>query len=188
MGSGSTWSTPIAEVAGPAVRLVVGRVGRPHGVRGELTVQLHTDEPEQRFRPDGGLDAELPGGARQVLTVRTARWHSGRFLVHFDGVADRHDAEALRGTVLTVDSAELGELADPDEFYDHQLVGVRAELADGTAVGTVTEVVHGPGGELLVVAREGRPDALVPFVRAIVPTVDLPSGRLVLSPPDGLLD
>jgi 16S rRNA processing protein RimM len=78
--------------------------------------------------------------------------------------------------------------ADPDEFHVHQLEGLRAELADGTVVGTVREVAHGPGGELLVLARPELPDALVPFVRAIVPTVDLDAGRLVLTPPEGLLD
>jgi 16S rRNA processing protein RimM len=167
-----------------ADRLVVGRVGRPHGLRGEVVVSVRTDFPDQRFAP--GTRFEVPGG--RSLRVADTRWHSGTLLLRFDGVADRNAAADLTGTELTVDRDDLPELDDPDEFHDHQLVGLRAELADGTAVGVLREVVHGPGGELLVIAREGRADALVPFVRQIVPEVDLDGGRVVLTPPDGLLE
>ena len=88
--------------------------------------------------------------------------------------------------VIAVDA--LAPPSDPDEFHVHQLEGLQAELADGTVVGTVREVLYGPGGELLVLARPGQPDALVPFVHQIVPTVDLDAGRVVLTPPEGLLD
>ncbi len=101
----------------------------------------------------------------------------------------------MRGALLTVDSSTLPPPSDPDEFYDYQLEGLSAQLADGTVVGVVTEVVHGPGGELLVITRGdddgnggGGSEVLVPFVRDIVPTIDLDAGRLVLTPPDGLLD
>jgi len=170
------------------VDLVVGRVARPHGVRGELVVDVRTDEPEQRFAAGVSLAATLRSGERSTLVVVVARPHGARLLVRFDAVADRYAAEALRGALLTVDSSELAAPSGPDEFYDHQLEGLSAQLADGTVVGTVTEVVHGPGGELLAIAREGRQEALVPFVRAIVPTVDLDAGRIVLTPPDGLLE
>ena len=166
------------------VTVVVGRIGRAHGLTGEVSVLVRTDSPEQRFAP--GTVFELGAGRR--LTVAGTRWHKGALLVRLDGVADRDAAELLRGELLTIDAAELPLPEDPDEFHDHQLVGLRAELADGALVGTVTDVVHGPAGELLVVAREGAADALVPFVRDIVPTVDLAAGRLVLTPPDGLLD
>ncbi len=164
--------------------LVVGRVGRPHGLRGDVTVTVLTDYPEQRFAD--GAEFVLGGGRR--LRVVGARWHSGTLLMRFDGVLDREGAAALTGTVLTVDAADLPPPSDPDEFHDHQLVGLRAELTDGTPVGSVREVVHGPGGELLVIGRSGQSDALVPFVRQIVPTVDLAGGRVVLTPPDGLLE
>jgi 16S rRNA processing protein RimM len=185
----STWSIPIAEpsVSIP-VDLVVGRVARPHGVRGELLVDVHTDEPSQRFAAGAALAATLRSGERRTVTVAVARPHGARLLVRFDAVADREAAEAMRGALLTVDSATLPPPSDPDEFYDHQLEGLSAVLADGTVVGTVTEVVHGGGTELLAISREDGAEALVPFVRAIVPTVDLEAGRIVLTPPEGLLE
>jgi 16S rRNA processing protein RimM len=170
------------------VDLVVGRVARSHGVRGEVVVDVRTDEPEQRFAAGAAMDARLRSGEHRTLTVRNARPHGTRLLVAFDAVADRDAAAALRGALLTVDSATLSSPSDPDEFYDHQLEGLSAVLSDGTVVGTVTEVVHGPGTELLAIHREGRPEALVPFVREIVPTVDLDAARIVLTPPEGLLD
>lgn len=167
---------------------LVGVVVRAHGLRGELVVEVRTDSPRERFAPGAVLTARHSGAADGTLTVEAARAHSGRLLVRFVEVADRDAAEALRGTRLLVDAAALPPPGDPDEFHVHQLEGLRAELPDGTAAGTVREVVHGPGGELLVLARPDLPDALVPFVRAIVPTVDLDAGRLVLDPPEGLLD
>jgi 16S rRNA processing protein RimM len=164
--------------------LVVGRVGRPHGLSGEVSVSVRTDSPEQRFAP--GAVFRLADGRR--LTVRGTRWHRGTLLMRLDGVTDRDAAERLRGAVLTVTADELPPPDDPDEFHDHQLIGLHAVLADDRPVGIVREVVHGPAGELLVLTREDRPDALVPFVRDIVPTVDVAGGRLVLTPPEGLLD
>lgn len=179
-------STPTAD--GPAP-LLVGVVLRPHGLRGELVVDLRTDSPQERFAPGAVLTRAGADGARLgVLTVEVARPHSGRMLVRFAEAPDRDAAETLRGSRLLVDRAALPPTGDPDEFHAHQLEGLSAELADGTVVGSVREVVHGPGGELLAIARPGAPDALVPFVRVIVPTVDLDGGRVVLDPPEGLLD
>lgn len=164
--------------------LVVGRIGRAHGLRGEVGVVVRTDSPDERFAP--GAQFQLSAGRR--LTVAGTRWHRGVLLVQFTGVEDRDAAEQLRGTTLTVGLDQLTALDDPDEFHDHELVGLRAELAGGHPVGVVRDVLHGPAGELLVLSREGLEDALVPFVRDIVPTVDLVGGRLVLTPPEGLLD
>ena len=162
-------------------------MSRPHGIRGELVVDVRTDEPEQRFAAGSALTAVLRSGERSTVTVAAARPHGVRLLVRFDAVAGRDAADAMRGALLVVDSATLPPPSDPEEFYDHQLEGLSAELSDGTVVGVVAEVVHGPGGELLVIDRDGA-ELLVPFVRYIVPTVDLDAGRLVLTPPDGLLD
>jgi len=162
---------------------------RPHGLRGELVVEVRTDSPQERFAPGSVLVRALPDGSGAgSLTVETARPHSGRLLVRFVEAPDRDASEALRGSRLLVDPATLPPTGDPDEFHVHQLEGLAAQLADGTTVGTVREIVHGPGGELLVLARPDGPDALVPFVREIVPTVDLDGGRVVLTPPEGLLD
>jgi len=164
--------------------LVVGRIGRPNGLRGEISVSVRTDVPEERF----AVGTEFTVAAGRRLRVAGSRWHSGTLLLSFDGVADRDSAAELTGTTLTVDVSALQPLDDPDEFHDHELVGLRAELADGSMVGEVREVLHGPGGELLVVSREAKADALIPFVHQIVPTVDLAGGRIVLTPPEGLLE
>jgi 16S rRNA processing protein RimM len=172
----------VATQPDPSDLRVVGRVVKVHGLRGELVVEPSTDDVETRFAPGSRL--RLPDGG--FLTVLAARWHSGRLLLAAEEVTDRDAAERLRRAVLSAPPSETAP-DDPEEFHDHQLEGLRVELADGTVIGTVTAVDHGAGGELLVVDREGT-ELLVPFVRAIVPTVDVPGGRVVLDPPDGLLD
>ncbi|MFG1736854.1 ribosome maturation factor RimM [Micromonospora chalcea] len=176
--------------------LVVGRIGKPHGIRGEVTVEVRTDEPEARFAPGSVLTTE-PGvvpsepGAWRVpptLTVESARWHQGRLLVVFEGVLGRDVAEALRNTLLGVDSADVSPPEDPEEFHDHQLVGLTVVTRDGEHVGEVARIDHAPASDMLVLRRpEGR-TALVPFVKAIVPEVDLAGGRVVVDLPGGLLD
>ncbi|OZM78383.1 ribosome maturation factor RimM [Pseudonocardia sp. MH-G8] len=167
---------------------LVGIAVRAHGLRGELVVDVHTDSPDERFAAGESLIAQRPGAPAGTLTVESARPHSGRLIVRFVEAPDRDAADALRGTRLLVAADAIAPPADDEEFHVHQLEGLRAELEDGTVAGTVREVVHGPGGELLVLARPDGTDALVPFVQAIVPTVDLAGGRLVLTPPEGLLD
>ncbi len=162
---------------------MVGRIGRPHGLRGEVTVQVRTDLPDERF----ATGAQLGAGADRTLTVESARPHAGHLLVRFAGVTDRAEAAQLRGVLLTIEAIGLPELDDPDEFYDHQLEGLVAVGPDGAALGTVREVVHAPASDLLVLETD-HGEALVPFVRAIVPEVDLAAGRLVVDPPAGLLD
>ncbi len=169
------------------MQLVVGRVGRPHGVRGAITVDVHTDEPDTRFAVGAVLTTDpLAAGP---LTVGSVRWHSGRLLVEFAGITDRTQAEGLRGTWLTMDSAQATSPEDPDEFYDHELVGLAVVTTSGESVGVVTDVRH-HGQDLLVIQpTEPRRDGLlVPFVAAIVPEVDVAAGRLVIDPPPGLLD
>ena len=170
------------------MQLVVGRVGRPHGLRGEVTVEVRTDDPDQRFAAGESL-ATIPA-ERGPLTVAGSRWHSGRLLVRFAGHESRDAAEALRDTMLAIDSGHLEPLADPEQFYDHDLIGLRVLTTAGKDVGTVSDVLH-HGQDLLVVERaEARSGAeiLVPFVAAIVPEVDVAAGRLVIDPPAGLLD
>jgi 16S rRNA processing protein RimM len=168
--------------------VVVGRVAKAHGVTGELAVEIRTDEPELRFAVDATVTAQLRDRTRRPLTVSAARPHGGRLLVRFAEVVTRDVAESLRGALLLVDAADLPPSDDPDEFYDHELEGLAAVLGDGTPVGSVREVVHGPGGELLVLDRPDGGEVLVPFVRAIVPEVDVPGRRVVIDPPEGLLE
>jgi 16S rRNA processing protein RimM len=168
--------------------LVVGRVGRPHGLHGEVTVDVRTDDPAERFSLGSALMTDPP--ERGPLTVSAARWHSGRLLLRFHGCLDRDAAEALRGTLLVVDSSQLGPLSDPEEFYDHDLVGLQVVTMAGEQVGSVADVLH-YGQDLLVVNGAGTragAEILIPFVAAIVPEVDVASGRLVIDPPPGLLD
>ena len=168
------------------MQLVVARLGRAHGIKGDLTVEVRTDDPDTRFAP-GSVLATDPGEAGP-LTVSAAKWHSGRLLLHFDGVHSRSAAEALRNVLLVMDTTELPAIDDPDEFYDHELEGLRAELADGSLLGMVREVVHVPQGELLAVTTTDGVEVLVPFLLAFVPVVDVAGGRVVLDPPDGLLE
>jgi 16S rRNA processing protein RimM len=174
---------PGSDAASAGTQRVVGRIGRPHGLRGEVTVQVHTDFPEQRFAPG----AQLCADTGRVLTVGTARPHRGALLVQFAGVVDRDAAAQLCGLFLTAEATALPELDDPEEFYDHQLEGLAAVASDGAALGTVREVIHAPASDLLVLKTE-RGEALVPFVRAIVLEVDLAARRVVLEAPAGLLD
>jgi 16S rRNA processing protein RimM len=170
--------------------VVVGRIGRPHGVRGQVTVEVRTDDPDLRFAPGATLLTDP--ASRGPLTVEAARWHSGTLLLTLAGpdgqvVTDREGADALRNTQLLVPVEDLPELEDPDSFYDHQLVGLAAVLPDGSPIGEVTAVRH-EGTELLVVRRPEGGELLVPFVSAIVPSVDLANARLVVDPPEGLLE
>jgi 16S rRNA processing protein RimM len=172
------------------MRVIVGRIGRPHGIRGELVVGVRTDEPDVRFVPGASLDAqrdaERAAGQGSRLTVASRRWHSGQLLVAFAGITDRTAAAALTGTWLSIDSAELTPTNDPDEFHDHELIGLAVRTTKGEAVGVVKDVLH-HGQDVLVIEAAGA-EHLVPFVKALVPEVDPAAGVLVIDPPPGLLD
>lgn len=200
------------------MHLIVGRIVRPHGIRGELIVDVRTDDPQDRFRVGASLatstgpdhpgaaspgtgpsgspptaDGEVvPEGVRWTvpaeLTIETVRAHQGRLILAFDGVLDRETAEELRGVFLWVDSATVSPLTDPDEFHDHELVGLTAVTPSGQTLGEVTKIDHAPAADLLVLRRTTGGTALVPFVKAIVPEVDVAGGRVVVDPPEGLFD
>jgi 16S rRNA processing protein RimM len=173
------------------VRIIVGRIGRPHGIRGEVVIGVRTDEPDLRFTVGTTVgsgptpDGDSPPGQ---LTVASKRWHSGQLLVAFAGVTDRTAAGELTGSWLSVDSSQLPATADPDEFRDHELIGLSVRTCAGEAVGVVTDVLH-YGQDLLVVERpDDGGEHLVPFVKAIVPEVDVAAGTIIIDPPPGLLD
>lgn len=167
------------------MQVTVGRIGRPHGVRGAVVVGVRTDEPELRFAKGSRLDTD-PSGAGPLVVAAT-RWHSGELLVRFEGIADRDAAKELSGTWLLVDSATIAPPDDPDEFNDADLVGLSVRTAGGAAVGTVDDVLHPAQDVLVIKAVDGR-EILIPFVKAIVPEVAVEAGYLVIDPPEGLLD
>ena len=174
------------------MRVIVGRIGRPHGIRGEVVIGVRTDEPDLRFAVGSVVDAsrsaedDLPAD-RVPLKVATVRWHSGQLLVGFAGIADRTAAGELTGSWLSIDSSQLPATSDPDEFRDHELIGLSVRTTAGDPVGVVTDMLH-YGQDLLVVRRADGGESLVPFVQALVPEVDLGAGVVVIDPPPGLLD
>ncbi|GAC58964.1 ribosome maturation factor RimM [Gordonia hirsuta DSM 44140 = NBRC 16056] len=169
------------------MELVIGRVAKTHGVRGELVVDVRTDDPGERFAVGTTLRGRpATGGADNSYTVTAVRPHAGRLLVSLDGVTDRGSADALRGTLFLIDAADVDSGDDPDEFYDHELIGLPVTTVAGAPVGQVSDVLHLPGGEVLSVTDPAGAEVLIPFVAQIVPTVT--AGGIVVDPPDGLLD
>ncbi|GGQ58148.1 ribosome maturation factor RimM [Couchioplanes caeruleus subsp. azureus] len=167
---------------------------------------VRTDEPEARFVAGSVFTTEVPRDRRvstgpaaaaapgvpfrvpEKLTLESLRWHQGRIIALFEGIHDRNLAEALRGVLLQVDSAQVPPPDDPDEFHDHQLIGLPVVALDGTELGTVDRIDHAPASDLIVLRKAAGGTALIPFVSAIVPTVDLAGGRVVVDLPEGLLD
>jgi 16S rRNA processing protein RimM len=167
------------------MQVVVGRIRRPHGVRGDVSVEVHTDDPDDRFA--AGTMLSTDPAEHGPLTLEAARWHSGNLLVTFAEIPDRTAAEQLRGTWLVIDSDGIDPTGDPDEFHDTELIGLAVVTVGGEPVGEVTDVRH-HGQDLLVIKPAAGGELLVPFVAAIVPEVDVAGGRLVIDPPPGLLE
>ncbi|MFF8608138.1 ribosome maturation factor RimM [Streptomyces sp. NPDC015346] len=168
------------------MQLVVARIGRAHGIKGEVTVEVRTDEPELRLAPGAVLTTDP--ASIGPLTIETGRVHSGRLLLRFEGVRDRNAAEALRNTLLIadVDPDEMPEAED--EYYDHQLMDLDVVLTDGTEVGRITEISHLPSQDLFIVERPDGTELMIPFVEEIVTDIDLELQRAVIDPPPGLID
>ena len=172
-----------------SVEVVVGRIGKPHGLRGEVTVEVRTDEPDRRFAVGAVLAAEPPKGSASALTaleVVAVRRHQAALLVRFAQLGDRTAAEGARGTLLLAQVPADETPEDPEEFYDHQLIGLRVRDLEGRPIGEVTGVVHGAQDLLEVRATDGRP-TLVPFVAALVPEIDLVAGHVVVADRPGLV-
>lgn len=169
------------------VRVVVGRIGRAQGLRGEVGVDVRTDVPEKRFAVGRALITDDPH--RASLVVAGSRWQGQRFIVRFEGILDRTAAEGLRGLQLECEVPISEQADDPQEFFDWQLTGCDCVTVDGRPLGVVTEVIHLPGQDLLMVATsptEAATATMVPLVAQIVPSVDIANHRIVLDPPAGL--
>jgi 16S rRNA processing protein RimM len=177
----------------PHVEVVIGRIGRPHGVGGEVVVKIRTDEPERRFVEGATIVAERErDGTRRSLVLESMRPHNDDLLVCFAGIGDRTAAEDIGGSLLMADVAIADRPDDEDEFYDHQLIGLTAVGTDGSPIGEVREVLHLPLQDALsVVDADGR-ELLFPFVAEIVTDVRVTDstgpGRVTIAAPEGLLD
>jgi len=164
------------------MELTVATIGRAHGLRGEVALDLRTDDPELRLA-DGQVLRTIPASAGP-LTVVSSRVQNGRWHVAFAEISGRTAAEQARGIELVVDVDASDE---EDAWYPHELAGLRAELLDGTVVGEVVGLDHLPAHDMLVLRETDGTRTLVPFVRVMVPVVDVAGGRVVLDPPGGLL-
>ncbi len=169
-------------------QLRVGRLLKAHGLKGALKVELYTDDPDRRFVPGAVFTLQVPTESPwhgKSITLTELRWYNGQPVAFFEGVTDRTAAESLVKAILWIDQP-TDEPAEPDAWYDYQLVGLRA-LRDGVEVGTIARVDHLPAHDLLVV-RTADGEVLVPFVSVIVPVVDLAAGTVTLTPPPGLFE
>lgn len=164
--------------------LQVARIGKPHGIRGEVTVQLFTDAPEERFEP--GAVFRVDPAAQGPLTVSSARWNKEILVLGFEEIADRNAAEVLRGAKLFIESDETADDED-GAWYEHELVGLEARVGD-EVVGKVSALRTMTVQDLLIIERSDGEEILVPFVEEIVPEVDVEGGFVLLTPPEGLLE
>jgi 16S rRNA processing protein RimM len=183
---------PKGTAAGPAstrTQLRVGRLVKAHGLKGALKLELYTDDPERRFTPGATFTLQVPTTSvwhGKTLELVELRWYNTHPVAFFADVSDRSAAESLVKAILWVEQ-ETAELpVEEDAWYDHQLVGL-AVVRDGVRVGTVTRIDHLPAQDLLTVKTAGG-EVLVPFVKAIVPSVDVKAGTMTVTPPPGLFE
>lgn len=167
------------------MQVVVGRLGRPHGVKGEINVEVLTDDPEKRFAKGSKLTIQ---NQNKQLTVNTARLHTNKLLVTFNEVPDRNIAEDLKGNYLVIELNESEIPQTGDEFYEDQLIGLSAVSENQELFGEVVEVIHRSAQDLLVIKTPDNQEVLVPFVDEIAPIIDLNKKIIVLNPPKGLFD
>ncbi|MCR2792961.1 ribosome maturation factor RimM [Microbacterium sp. zg.Y625] len=183
----------MSEPKTPRAQLRVGRLVKAHGLKGALKLELYTDDPDGRFVPGAAFTLQVPEASPwhgKTITVREFRWMNSHPVVFFDGVDDREGAETLVRAILWIDQDDTDEASEPDAWYDHQLVGLDV-VRDEQVVGRVVRVDHLPAQDLLIIRPVGDDDEreiLVPFVKAIVPEVDVAAGRVIVTPPAGLFE
>jgi 16S rRNA processing protein RimM len=183
-------STPARSSKAAKTQLRVGRLVKAHGLKGALKLELYTDDPEGRFTPGASFTLQVPESSPwhgKPLTVREFRWMNSHPVAFFEGVDDRSAAEELLRAILWIDQDPEDAPAEDDAWYDHQLVGLDV-VRDGEIVGRVIRVDHFPAQDLLIVRAPGDREVLVPFVKAIVPEVDVAGGRVLVTPPAGLFE
>jgi 16S rRNA processing protein RimM len=159
------------------MRLLVGRIGRAHGILGEATIEVRTDEPDRRF----AIGASVQTDSNGELKIISGRVHNGILLLGFEGISDRNGIEKLRNTLLYAD-VDINETNDEDEYHVMQLIGCAAVLESGEVFGEVTDVINLPGQDLLAI-KTAQGEQLIPFVHQLVPTVDIANKKVVVIPP-----
>ncbi len=170
-------------------QLRVGRLVKAHGLKGAFKLELYTDDPDGRFVPGAVFILQVPDSSPwfgKTVTVREFKWMNTHPVLFVEGIDDRSAAEELVRAILWIDEDPDATVEEDDAWYDHQLVGLDVRR-DEVSIGRVVRVDHLPGQDLLVVRHDGR-EVLVPFVSAIVPVVDVPAGRVVVTPPPGLFE
>lgn len=173
----------------PRTQLRVGRLVKAHGLKGAFKVELYTDDPDARFVPGAVFTLQVPANSpwhRKEITLREFRWMNSHPVAFFEGVDDRTTADELVRAILWVEQDPAAPSNEEDAWYDHQLVGLEA-LRDGEVIGRVVRVDHLPAQDLLIVKTPAG-EVMVPFVAAIVPSVDIAAGTVTLTPPPGLFE
>lgn len=165
------------------MRLLVGRIGRAHGIAGEATIEVRSDEPQLRFAVGACVQTDTRGD----LTITSYRLHNGTLLLGFAGVTDRNGVEALRDTLLYAD-VDITEQSAPNEYHVMQLIGCQAFLESGELFGELTDVFNLPGQDVLSIATANG-EVLIPFVQQLVPHVDVVARKVIVIPPsiDGVV-
>ena len=175
--------------ASGAGSLRVGRLSKPHGLKGGIKLELFTDNPELRFVPGAIFHLQVPEDSPwfgRTIEMRELRWFNASPVGFFDEITDRTAAEGIVKAILWIDDDAVAQGEEENAWYDHQLVGLDV-VRDDVKVGTVAEVQHFPAQDLLVVSTD-HGTVLVPFVEAIVPSVDMEAGVVRVTPPTGLFE
>lgn len=188
VGFASTWWTPIPKKDADGSRLRVGRLTKAHGLKGAIKIELYTDDPDRRFIPGAVFHLQVPEASTwfgKSIELLELKWFNSHPVAFFKDVTDRTTAESMIKAILLVDE-DPNEQQEDDAWYDHQLVGLTV-LRDNQEIGKVIRVEHLPAQDLLVVDTVNG-EVLVPFVKAIVPSVDIAAGVLIITPPLGLFE
>ncbi|KGJ80079.1 hypothetical protein GY21_02945 [Cryobacterium roopkundense] len=170
-------------------QLRVGRLTKAHGLKGAIKLELFTDDPGRRFVPGAVFTLQVPTGTPwhgKTLELVELRWYNQHAVGFFKDVPDRTTAEGLAKAILWIESDAAEQSDEEDAWYDHQLIGL-AVMRDGEKIGTISRLEHMPAQDLLIVKTPGG-DVMIPFVKAIVPVVDVKSGTVTITPPPGLLE
>ncbi len=165
--------------------VVVGRLGRPHGVHGEISVEVRTDDPENRFAIGAKITVKENN---KKLTVASTRWHLSKLLIKFEEIQDRTQVDAVRGKLLVVEVDPNEATLGNNEFYEFQLIDLDVFNTNNEKLGVVKEVLPGSAQALIVVKTLDNKEVMVPFVNQLVPEVDIKNKRVVMNPPSGLFD